>query len=140
MKNIVYVSSASRLLGEDQLMDILTSARKNNAERNISGILFYAEGTFMQVLEGEDADVDYIMGKISLDPRHKNLITLVDEPIRQKTFTDWTMGFTTPNANKFGGILGYLRSVKELQKRPEITPAVVTIKTFIESNRLTVAY
>jgi hypothetical protein len=140
MKNIVYVSSAVRLLGEDQLMDILTSARKNNAEYNISGILFYAEGTFMQVLEGEDADVDYIMGKIILDPRHKNLITLLDEPIQKKNFTDWTMGFTTPNADKFGDILGYLRSVKELQKRPETTPAVITIKTFIESNRLTVAY
>jgi hypothetical protein len=53
MKNIVYVSAAVKLLDDDQLFDILSSSRKNNAERDVTGVLLYSEGVFIQVLEGD---------------------------------------------------------------------------------------
>jgi hypothetical protein len=140
MKNIVYVSTAVTLLDDNQLLDILTASRKNNAERGVTGVLLYSEGTFIQVLEGSDDDVDYILAQIEKDLRHKNMITLIDELISHKNFSDWFMGFSTPGADKFKGILGYLQSVNELNANQGSSPSVMMIKTFIESNNLTVNY
>jgi hypothetical protein len=140
MKNIVYVSTAVKLLNDDQLLNILASSRKNNAERNVTGVLLYSEGTFIQALEGDDHDVDFIFSKIEKDLRHKNMITLINEPISHKSFSDWLMGFSTPRAEKLKDVLGYLQSVDILNANKDTSAAVMTIKTFIESNNLVVTY
>ena len=140
MKNIVYVSSAYKLLNDDQLLNILTAARKNNTERDVTGILLYSEGTFMQVLEGHADDVSYIFSKIAGDARHKNIITLVDDHIDNKTFADWSMGFSTLRADKLNDIIGYLQSTDNLNTQQATSPAVLMIKTFIDSNKLTISY
>src|SRR6188768_1081573 len=100
MKNIVYVSTAVKLLDDDQLLSILASSRKNNNERNVTGVLLYSEGTFIQALEGDNNDVDFIFSKIEKDLRHKNMITLINEQISHRGFSDWLMGFSTPRAEK----------------------------------------
>jgi hypothetical protein len=140
MKNIVYVSTAVKLLNDDQLLNILASSRKNNSERNVTGVLLYSEGTFIQALEGDDHDVDFIFSKIEKDLRHKNMITLINEPISHKSFSDWLMGFSTPRAEKLKDVLGYLQSVDILNANKDTSAAVMTIKTFIESNNLVVTY
>ncbi|MFD0767061.1 BLUF domain-containing protein [Mucilaginibacter lutimaris] len=138
MKNIVYLSTAVTLLNDDQLIDILTSARKNNAERNVSGMLLYSEGTFIQVLEGEDTQVDAIFAKIETDPRHKNLITLINGSIVHKNFAEWAMGFTTVNTAKVADLLGYLKSMDSVHEKSDNNAAIITLKTFIETNKLVI--
>ncbi|MES2266603.1 MAG: BLUF domain-containing protein [Bacteroidota bacterium] len=140
MKNIVYLSTAVKLLNDDQLIDILTTARKNNADRDVSGVLLYSEGTFIQVLEGDDTHVDTIFAKIETDRRHKNLITLIDSSIAHKNFADWAMGFITTNSAKVADLLGYLKSMDSLHAKSDNNSAIITLKTFIESNKLTVRY
>lgn len=140
MKNIVYLSTAVKLLADDVLIEILKVAHKNNTERNVTGVLLYSEGTFIQVLEGEDADVDAIYARISIDLRHKHIIKLIDEPITGRSFGEWAMGFTTVNTDKVSDLLGYLRSVDGLNAKSDNNSAIVTIKTFIESNNLKIRY
>jgi len=140
MKNIVYVSTAVKLLDDDQLLSILASSRKNNNERNVTGVLLYSEGTFIQALEGDNNDVDFIFSKIEKDLRHKNMITLINEQISHRGFSDWLMGFSTPRAEKLKDVLGYLQSVDSLNANAGTGAAVMTIKTFIESNNLIVTY
>lgn len=140
MKNIVYVSNAVMLLDNDELLNILTTARKNNAKRGVTGVLLYSDRIFIQLLEGEDADVDYIFGEIEKDTRHKNMITLIDEDIHTKDFPDWSMGFSTPGPGKFKDIFGYLQSVDNLNANQSNSAAVMTLKSFIKSNNLTVNY
>lgn len=140
MKNIVYVSTAITLLDNNELLKILNTARKNNVERGVTGVLLYSDGIFVQVLEGEDADVDHIFTLIEKDTRHKNMITLIDEEIDTKGFPDWSMGFATPRTDKLKDVLGYLQSVDDLEANQSNSAAVMTLKTFIESNNLTVNY
>lgn len=91
--SLVYVSAAARPLNADDLKNILTTARENNASLNITGMLLYHDGNFIQVLEGEQETVNTIFEKISRDPRHTNIIRVVQEPIRERLFTGWSMGF-----------------------------------------------
>jgi hypothetical protein len=55
MIQISYLSQASAPMSADQLIALLMQCRTNNAERGLTGMLLYGNGTFLQVLEGEDA-------------------------------------------------------------------------------------
>jgi len=52
MLSIVYVSSATRPLEENELLDMLKTCQRNNARTNVTGLLLYKGGNFMQALEG----------------------------------------------------------------------------------------
>jgi hypothetical protein len=62
---------------DDSLLSLLERARKNNAQRGISGILLHGYGFFIQLLEG-DAELvrDLYYNHICLDTRHNNLKVL----------------------------------------------------------------
>lgn len=91
--NLVYVSSASRAMSDDELLEILRLARANNASVGITGMLLHKGGNFMQVLEGPADVVHRLRDKITRDPRHRGMLTLIDKPIAERSFTEWSMGF-----------------------------------------------
>lgn len=140
MKNIVYLSTSIKLLNDKQLIEILEIARKNNSERGVTGVLLYSEGTFIQVLEGSDEEVDNTFSKILGDTRHKNLIILIEDDIDKKSFADWSMGFATARADKTEELIGYLKSTDKLQTKGGDSAAITTLKTFIDTNNLSIAY
>jgi hypothetical protein len=140
MKNIVYVSTAVKLMHENQLFDILHNSRQHNAALNISGVLLYSEGTFIQVLEGRDGVIDALYSRIEADQRHKSVIKLIDEPITEKSFAQWLMGFAVTDVEKTDRLVGYLKSIGELDLNGSNSNAVAAIKTFIESNELNINY
>ena len=47
----------------------------------------------MQVLEGEERVVKAVFAKISRDPRHHHVITLIQEPIENRFFPNSSMAF-----------------------------------------------
>jgi hypothetical protein len=93
MISLAYVSHASHEMTDDELIAILQVARRTNASLDISGMLLYRDGFFVQVLEGEADKVDPLYEKISRDPRHKNIIMIYRAPITERIFAKWTMGF-----------------------------------------------
>ncbi len=90
---LIYVSSAVRLLSEKELLELLAQAREINRKSNVTGMLLYGEGNFLQVLEGEAEDVDAIYAAIRKDSRHHHLYLIVREPIAARNFSEWSMGF-----------------------------------------------
>jgi hypothetical protein len=78
---------------QSDIIEILNHSRTANAKKNITGILLYKDGNFMQVLEGDSLDVDELLQRISKDKRHTGLITLRRTIINNRTFGEWKMGF-----------------------------------------------
>lgn len=93
MKQIIYTSIADAGLRADDITSILQSARRNNAERGVTGLLLYNEHFFCQCLEGEAEHVDAIYKKIQLDWRHHDLMVYLTRSIDARDFADWSMGF-----------------------------------------------
>ena len=60
LKSIVYVSSSEGDISKKTLLAILKKCTKNNKLLNITGMLIYFEGTFIQVLEGEEEVVNLV--------------------------------------------------------------------------------
>ncbi|AQZ95039.1 hypothetical protein BVH74_09870 [Halopseudomonas phragmitis] len=96
---IVYISRATfspapNIDGIDPTVArILISARLNNARQGIVGLLYYADGCFIQCLEGERDKVHALYRTLLKDRRHTELKLLVSEPIARLAFPDWSMKY-----------------------------------------------
>ena len=95
MFELAYISAARRLFSPDQLEKLLATARHNNARLGVSGILLYEDGSFMQVLEGDEPVVRELFATISEDPRHDRVQVLGERTIPQRSFAAWSMGFVS---------------------------------------------
>jgi len=78
---------------EAELGPILASAVRHNKEDGITGMLLYSGGNFLQVLEGDEAQVRATYERICRDPRHRNVSKLTEEQVPERHFSDWSMGY-----------------------------------------------
>lgn len=93
MRQLVYVSSAVRLFTDQELAELLRVSRSNNERGGITGMLLYAGGNFIQAIEGPPDTVAALETRIGLDDRHRGIITLIDGPVEERSFPEWSMGF-----------------------------------------------
>ena len=93
LHQIIYTSHATELMSGPQLVELLERARAKNLKLGVTGLLLYGHGSFMQTIEGEAATLWGLYGTIERDPRHGGVIMICDEPIQQRSFSDWSMAF-----------------------------------------------
>ncbi len=62
-------------------------------------MLYYYDGVFIQLLEGNEQDVINIANTIKTDTRHQNFRILKEGHNDQRFFDNWDMGFKTLSAN-----------------------------------------
>jgi hypothetical protein len=76
-----------------EIQDILTVARRSNAQSGITGAMLYNAGRFAQVLEGPLSEVEKTFDRIMLDRRHRDVTMLQFHPIDRRNFGNWSMAF-----------------------------------------------
>lgn len=91
--SVLYTSNAREAFGDDDLRALLEQSRASNARRGLTGMLLYRAGRFVQVLEGPDETVHALVETIADDPRHTAMRVLIEQPITEREFGDWTMGY-----------------------------------------------
>ncbi len=93
MLSLIYVSTSVKLMNDQELLDILKVSRENNSAKDVTGLLLYKGGNFMQVLEGPDESVEKLFKIIEADTRHKDVTVLSREQIAKRQFSAWEMAF-----------------------------------------------
>ena len=93
LHHLGYVSTATVRFSQEALVALLSEARSANADRDITGLLLYREGSFYQVLEGSESAVMATFQEIEGDPRHKEVRILFHGETDAREFADWKMGF-----------------------------------------------
>jgi diguanylate cyclase (GGDEF)-like protein/PAS domain S-box-containing protein len=101
---IIYVSEASISVDASALAAIKQQSVANNRQVAVTGLLIHQGGCFMQMLEGDEQRVRWLMEKIRRDPRHGKVRTVVEGASNRRCFTRWSMG---------------IRDLAELESRPE---------------------
>lgn len=91
--SLVYTSTASQPFRETALAELLATCRRLNAARDVTGMLLYREGRFIQILEGARSAVEGLVDVIRRDGRHHDLRVLLEEQIPARRFANWTMGY-----------------------------------------------
>ena len=107
MYHLVYVSSAVNLFTDVELKELLEVSRRNNSTCGITGLLLYIDGNFIQMLEGEKEVVLATQHRITKDPRHRGLITLLQGECASRTFDQWSMGFQKVESGEAETTPGY---------------------------------
>jgi hypothetical protein len=93
MRQIVYRSTTTTDSGRaaDDIPDIVRQAAARNGIEGITGLLYSENDAFLQVIEGPSDSMSDLIARLYEDDRHRDLIILVDRPIAQREFGDWTM-------------------------------------------------
>ena len=90
---LVYASSASDAFDVKDLDAILAASRRNNARAGLTGMLLFADGGFIQALEGSRDAVEQTYQRILDDPRHGGVQELFRGETNARQFPDWSMGY-----------------------------------------------
>lgn len=110
---------------------LLDRARLQNAARGITGALFFVDGVFVQILEGERDVVTQLLAQIRQDPRHEQLTVIAEQPITQRVFTSWSMAWLNPDARaiatwaQLDGTTCINEVLGMLQRNPNRLPAMM---------------
>ncbi len=114
IKSLVFVSTETVHLSDEDLLNLLKKARQKNLENGITGMLLHKDGNFMEVIEGEASKVDWLFQSILNDPRHRKIEVIDEKELSQREFGDWSMGFRKLDSNDTPAIHGY----NEFMSRP----------------------
>jgi hypothetical protein len=88
-----YVSEATNDMGILGLMNLLEDAVHKNKRNGITGVLFYDNRIFGQIVEGYPQHVELIWKAISADPRHSKVQVLDINSLQKRRFSNWSMKF-----------------------------------------------
>lgn len=91
--HLVYISEAVTDISYTDIRDILEVARKNNHQEDVTGLLIFRDGYFVQLLEGDEANVKKVLNRILLDDRNYSLRILTESSSEQRLFAQNPLAF-----------------------------------------------
>jgi Sensors of blue-light using FAD len=90
----------------DDLQELLEHARRSNAAKGITGALIYAEGTFLQILEGDKGLLQDLMARIRRDVRHESVVVLRESEVPVAIFGSWKMAYVSATPKQIAKWVG----------------------------------
>lgn len=90
---LIYSSNPVEPLGSAEIEALLEQARGRNRALNLTGILFYDDREFLQLIEGEQDAVEQVFASIKQDPRHCNITVFHTGTVAVRSFSTWLMAF-----------------------------------------------
>jgi len=137
MYHLIYSSYATHLYNDGQLIELLEKCRINNKKKNITGMLLYLNGKFIQVLEGDQNDVEELYQTISADAHHKRVTLIVEGTSPERIFRNWSMGFKSLSEQEFCQLNSFTNIDAFFQEQPlteESSMALIFLKLFYDKN------
>jgi hypothetical protein len=104
--SLIYASRSTESFHEHEIPELLQQVRLANAKQQITGMLLYIGGSFLQVLEGPPELVDAVFTKLHSDKRHGQLRLIAREPLPERAFEGWTMMHKTLDPVEAGELIG----------------------------------
>ena len=91
-KRIIYCSHATVPMENPlNLAELLGVSARNNRRDEITGVLAFADGIFIQAIEGPPHAVDGLMTLLRSDTRHRDVKVLGDDLATERAFPIWVM-------------------------------------------------
>ncbi len=90
---LCYASTATEKCPSLQIGNILQSASERNVQLGLTGALFFGNGYFLQFLEGERHNINFLYDRLLRDDRHTNLQVLECKKVAERYFDEWSMKY-----------------------------------------------
>lgn len=95
ISQILYISRASNPFDAAALEQLANLAQANNASLGVTGILYYTQEFFMQLIEGQEKTLKELYKTIQEDQRHQDVTTLLERVVPERSFPAWDMNVVT---------------------------------------------
>jgi hypothetical protein len=136
---LVYASRETYPLRADDLIRLLLSARERNRRADVSGVLLYRDGWFMQLLEGDEAGVLALYALIAEDPRHGEVELLLARACDARLMQGWSMGYadapTADGRDAFEGLRSERGVIALLERGPSEDAVAGLLRRFLQDGR-----
>ena len=106
LSTVIYTSRSSEDFHEHEIPELLKQIRRANAKQELTGMLLYVGGSFLQALEGQLLMVETVFSAILRDKRHTQVRLIAKEPILERAFEGWTMMQQTLDPIEAGEFIG----------------------------------
>lgn len=137
MYYLIYVSYAVEPFTQDQLKTLLRNCVQKNTVKDVTGMLLYIDGKFIQVLEGDKDTIQSIFLKIQKDTRHRKVKIIIEGEISNRNFPGWSMGFKSMDDTELEKMTGY-KDVESYFRNETFNEhshiALVFLKLFYQKN------
>ena len=125
---LLYYGVESFRFEQNDFEDLLKQSREKNRHLEVTGKLIYCEGTFIQLLEGTEQNVEDIYAAIKKDQRLVATKLITSGHAESRYFKDWSMDFERISLN----VLYQLEQCTHANVAEYITnaPAIRLLKLF----------
>lgn len=93
VKSIIYISRVDNSFFEEAIQLMLLQARIFNRRNGVTGCLLHHQGFFVQLMEGEEYEIDTLYERIRSDARHTEVTTLWEGQCRDHLYSAWSMAY-----------------------------------------------
>jgi len=105
LMSVIYASRSTEDFHEHEIPDLLKQARLSNARHELTGMLLYIGGSFLQVLEGHPKMVETVFDTIVRDKRHTQATLIAKETIPERAYEGWTLCHKTLDPVEAGELI-----------------------------------
>lgn len=133
MYRIIYLSSATTKFTNEEIVTLLNASRKSNEANDITGLLLYSDGNFLQIIEGKQKKIKALYAKINMDQRHRNIIKVFEGKVSHRIYPKWHMGFNSIDKD-FDNQTSKTDSYQPISDEDDLI-ASTFIATFLKSNK-----
>jgi hypothetical protein len=91
LEQVTYTSFAAPQIGAGEVFKIIQDSTHNNRSRDITGVLVFLEGQFLQVLEGCPNEVGQLVGRIQNDAQHHSMKVVRQKLVTEREYPAWHM-------------------------------------------------
>ena len=93
LKRMAWSSVPSPTFSPASFGKIIAPARTNNESNHVSGMLVYTGAHFLEIVEGDERDLDALWARVESDGRHDGLQRHAYEPCDGRWFAGWKVGY-----------------------------------------------
>jgi len=133
VQHVLYRSQAVSPLSSAHLTALLEESRAYNEAHDITGLLCYSAGHFVQLLEGTTTEVYRLYARIRQDPRHHQVQTLHEAAEPSRFFADWRMAFVEVEQKEFFWLLTHLEARQHQLVQPQVPICDPHLLTLLEA-------
>lgn len=83
-------------VAEIAVAKLVAQAQEKNARLCITGALVFTGERFAQHIEGPPREIEGLVSLLRQDTRHRNMVTMRDEPASSRLFDAWSMAYSGP--------------------------------------------
>ncbi|GEM_PF-1318862 len=118
LHQFAYISNEKQYFTDEDLRVLMMRAREKNKRMELTGLLLYDNGAFLQVLEGPQDSIEIMKQELLNDSRHENMdVIYSSDKLFEREFANWRMGFQILGSHKNKDYLSLDDRVKELLKK-----------------------